>query len=113
MNHKEAFLQKISHNQEVVGIIGLGYVGLPLAVVQPYPLQEEANANVLLEQGAAIRISPITTFSHKLRGFFAEPDRRRAMQGAARRMGRPDAARAVVASVRDELLGTDATGPDA
>ncbi|MEJ2291786.1 MAG: glycosyltransferase [Deinococcales bacterium] len=87
--------------------------GLPLAVVQPYPLQEEANANVLLEQGAAIRISPITTFSHKLRGFFAEPDRRRAMQGAARRMGRPDAARAVVASVRDELLGTDATGPDA
>ncbi|MBN2638872.1 MAG: nucleotide sugar dehydrogenase [Bacteroidales bacterium] len=32
MSYKESILQKISHNQEIVGIIGLGYVGLPLAV---------------------------------------------------------------------------------
>ncbi|MBC8555811.1 MAG: nucleotide sugar dehydrogenase [Candidatus Brocadiales bacterium] len=32
MTHKEKILQKISSNSEVVGIIGLGYVGLPLAV---------------------------------------------------------------------------------
>lgn len=32
MNHKETILSKIAGNQEVVGIIGLGYVGLPLAV---------------------------------------------------------------------------------
>ena len=32
MNHKETILAKISKNQEIVGIIGLGYVGLPLAV---------------------------------------------------------------------------------
>lgn len=32
MNHKENILSKIAGNQEVVGIIGLGYVGLPLAV---------------------------------------------------------------------------------
>ena len=32
MNNKEILLQKIKENQEVVGIIGLGYVGLPLAV---------------------------------------------------------------------------------
>lgn len=32
MNNKELLLQKISKNEEVVGIIGLGYVGLPLAV---------------------------------------------------------------------------------
>jgi UDP-N-acetyl-D-glucosamine dehydrogenase len=32
MNHKENILQKISSNTEVTGIIGLGYVGLPLAV---------------------------------------------------------------------------------
>jgi len=32
MNHKENILQKIASNTEVVGIIGLGYVGLPLAV---------------------------------------------------------------------------------
>ncbi|MBW8330525.1 MAG: nucleotide sugar dehydrogenase [Prolixibacteraceae bacterium] len=32
MNHSELLLQKIAANTEVVGIIGLGYVGLPLAV---------------------------------------------------------------------------------
>ncbi|MFC2097378.1 nucleotide sugar dehydrogenase [Bacteroidota bacterium] len=32
MNNKEKILQKISTNSEVIGIIGLGYVGLPLAV---------------------------------------------------------------------------------
>ncbi len=32
MNNKSVFLEKIDNNNEVVGIIGLGYVGLPLAV---------------------------------------------------------------------------------
>ncbi len=32
MNYKNQILQKIDSNTEVVGIIGLGYVGLPLAV---------------------------------------------------------------------------------
>ena len=32
MTNKELILEKIKNNQEVVGIIGLGYVGLPLAV---------------------------------------------------------------------------------
>lgn len=32
MNHKTQILNKIAANKEVVGIIGLGYVGLPLAV---------------------------------------------------------------------------------
>lgn len=32
MNNKSAILNKINYNQEVVGVIGLGYVGLPLAV---------------------------------------------------------------------------------
>lgn len=32
MNYKNQILEKIANNQEVVGVIGLGYVGLPLAV---------------------------------------------------------------------------------
>ena len=32
MNYKKTILEKITNNTEVVGIIGLGYVGLPLAV---------------------------------------------------------------------------------
>jgi UDP-N-acetyl-D-glucosamine dehydrogenase len=32
MTNKETILNKIKNNQEIIGIIGLGYVGLPLAV---------------------------------------------------------------------------------
>lgn len=32
MNYKEQLLTKVTSNKEVIGIIGLGYVGLPLAV---------------------------------------------------------------------------------
>lgn len=32
LNYKKQLLKKITNNEEVVGIIGLGYVGLPLAV---------------------------------------------------------------------------------
>jgi len=33
MNHKEQLLQKIASKQASVGVIGLGYVGLPLALL--------------------------------------------------------------------------------
>ncbi|PKL39700.1 MAG: UDP-N-acetyl-D-glucosamine dehydrogenase [Spirochaetae bacterium HGW-Spirochaetae-1] len=33
MSSKEALIQRINENKEIVGILGLGYVGLPLAVV--------------------------------------------------------------------------------
>jgi UDP-N-acetyl-D-glucosamine dehydrogenase len=32
MKNYESILEKINSNNEIVGIIGLGYVGLPLAV---------------------------------------------------------------------------------
>ena len=32
MNYTSSILEKIKNNQEIIGIIGLGYVGLPLAV---------------------------------------------------------------------------------
>ena len=72
--------------------------GRPYAIVQPYPLQEEANATYLLEQGAAIRIDPLTTFSAKLRGVLSDPVRLAAMQDRARAIGHPAAARSVVRS---------------
>lgn len=33
MNYKEKLLQKIASKQAVVGVVGLGYVGLPLALL--------------------------------------------------------------------------------
>ena len=76
--------------------------GLPFAVVQPYPLQEEANTNFLLEHGAALRIEPLTLFSHKLKGFFEDTGRREAMRKAARGLAKPDAAERVVRSLLTE-----------
>ncbi|MCF8363425.1 MAG: hypothetical protein K9G70_12475 [Prolixibacteraceae bacterium] len=32
MNNTENILTKIKENKEVIGVVGLGYVGLPLAV---------------------------------------------------------------------------------
>jgi processive 1,2-diacylglycerol beta-glucosyltransferase len=74
--------------------------GLPFAVVDPYPLQEEANANFLLEHGAAMRIDPLSTLELKLGRFFGDEKRRAAMSEAARRLGRPHAA---------ELIARDLT----
>src|SRR5690606_18449493 len=45
---------------------------LPLMLVSPYPLQEEINANFLLENGCAVRVEPLTTLSHKLRNLLEE-----------------------------------------
>lgn len=70
--------------------------GLPFAVVDPYPLQEEANANYLLEHGAGMRLDPLSTLELKLGRFFGDAERRRAMSEAARRLGRPDAAPRIV-----------------
>lgn len=74
--------------------------GRPFAVVQPYPLQEEANATYLLEHGAGVRIEPLTTFAHKVAGVLRDPDRRAAMEAAAARLGRPHAAAEIVRGCR-------------
>ncbi len=81
--------------------------GLPFAVVEPYPLQEEANANYLLEHGAGMRIDPLTTFEYKVQRYFESPTRRVAMAAAARALGRPHAARDVV----DDLAAAGWLGP--
>ncbi|MEX2543436.1 MAG: glycosyltransferase [Trueperaceae bacterium] len=76
--------------------------GLPFAVVDPYPLQEEANANYLLEHGAGMRIDPLSTLELKLNRFFGDPQRRAAMSEAARRLGRPDAAERIARDLTDD-----------
>ena len=73
--------------------------GLPMAIVQPYPLQEEANATYLLEAGAGMRIEPLTVFTHKLQRFFTDDARRARLAAAAASLGRPSAARDIVADL--------------
>lgn len=76
---------------------------LPLMLVSPYPLQEEVNANVLLENGCAVRVEPLSTLSHKLRTLLEEEGRLAAMREAAARLARPEAAREIARIVLHEL----------
>ena len=78
--------------------------GLPVAVVSPYPLQEEANANFLLEHGAGLRLEPLTVTPYKLRNFFADDARRKAMRRAALGLAQPGAAEQIVGSLLAEPL---------
>lgn len=78
--------------------------GLPFAVVQPYPLQEEANANFLLERGVGLRLEPLTITPYKLRRFLEDAPRRSAMRAAARALAKPEAARRIVRSLLDAPL---------
>lgn len=76
---------------------------LPLMLVSPYPLQEEVNANVLLENGCAVRVEPMSTLSHKLRTLLEEEGRLDTMREAAARLAKPSAARDIARIVVDEL----------
>lgn len=78
---------------------------LPLLLISPYPLQEEANADFLLENGAAARVEPLSTFTFKLRRLLDEPERLSAMRQAAARLARPQAAAHVASSVLADLVG--------
>jgi processive 1,2-diacylglycerol beta-glucosyltransferase len=78
--------------------------GLPLVLINPYPLQEEANANALLENGVAVRVDPLSTFALKLRRLLEDAERLADMRSAALRLARPDAAMTVARSVLDELV---------
>lgn len=78
--------------------------GLPFAVVTPYPLQEEANANYLLECGAGMRIEPLSVLELKLKGYFDNPARRVVMSRAAKAGGKPEAAREVITSLLEKPL---------
>jgi processive 1,2-diacylglycerol beta-glucosyltransferase len=82
--------------------------GLPLMLVSPYPVQEEMNANFLLESGCAVRAEPLSTLSHKLRGLLEEPARLDAMRAAATRHARPNAARDIARTVAGELTPSNA-----
>jgi processive 1,2-diacylglycerol beta-glucosyltransferase len=69
--------------------------GLPMALVEPIPGQEERNADHLLEAGAAIRCNNLPAAAWKIATLLDDPARLRRMQEAASGMARPGAAAAI------------------
>jgi processive 1,2-diacylglycerol beta-glucosyltransferase len=73
--------------------------GLVFVIVNPIPGQEERNSDHLLEAAVAIRCNNLPALSYKLDRLLADPARFSNMQANARRMGRPNAAKDIVAQL--------------
>jgi processive 1,2-diacylglycerol beta-glucosyltransferase len=69
--------------------------GLPMALIEPIPGQEERNADHLLEAGAAIRCNNLPAAAWKIAGLLNNPPQLERMRQAASQMGRPGAAAAI------------------
>jgi processive 1,2-diacylglycerol beta-glucosyltransferase len=72
---------------------------LPFAVVNPYPLQEEANTTFLLEHGAGFRVDPLTVFGYKVRSFLQNTERREQMVRNTQSLAKPNAARDIINAI--------------
>jgi processive 1,2-diacylglycerol beta-glucosyltransferase len=70
--------------------------GLPMALIEPIPGQEERNADHLLEAGAAIRCNNLPAAAWKIAGLLDNTEKLQAMSAAAKTMARPAAAREIV-----------------
>ncbi|MEX1118544.1 MAG: glycosyltransferase [Terrimicrobiaceae bacterium] len=66
--------------------------GLPMVILDPIGGQEERNADVLLEVGAAVKCTEVTVLNHKLERLLDDPQRLALMSENARKLGRPTAA---------------------
>jgi processive 1,2-diacylglycerol beta-glucosyltransferase len=74
-------------------------VGLPMILISPIPGQEERNADYLMEQGVAVKAHDAVALEYKIEQLLADSDRLARMRQNMRGLGRPDAARAVLAHV--------------
>jgi processive 1,2-diacylglycerol beta-glucosyltransferase len=69
--------------------------GLPMALIEPIPGQEERNADHLLEAGAAIRCNNLPAAAWKIASLLGDSIRLNRMREAAKSLGRPAAASAI------------------
>lgn len=78
-------------------------LGSPLLLTSPIPGQEEGNARVLCDAGAAVQAADAAAITEAVERIFLAPDTRARMIDCARRMGRPRAAADVVNSVWQDV----------
>jgi processive 1,2-diacylglycerol beta-glucosyltransferase len=76
-------------------------VGLPMIVISPIPGQEERNADFLLENGAALKACGAAALAYRVGMLIHDPERLGILRDNALRLGKPEAARAVL----DIVLG--------
>jgi len=74
-------------------------MGLPMIVNAPIPGQEERNADFLLEQGVALKAFDSVTLEYRVLHLLEHPAKLKEMRDKALALGRPGAARQVLAQV--------------
>jgi processive 1,2-diacylglycerol beta-glucosyltransferase len=79
-------------------------LGKPMCILQPIPGQETANADFLLERGAAVKVNRLEDLPFRVEQLLGS-GKLREMSAAARGIGRPNAARAVCEAVAARFLG--------
>ncbi|MBI4575983.1 MAG: glycosyltransferase [Planctomycetes bacterium] len=67
-------------------------MGLPMAILDPIPGQEERNSDHFLEAGAAVKVHSPASLAYKLGLLLGDPERLARMAAAARAAARPRAA---------------------
>jgi processive 1,2-diacylglycerol beta-glucosyltransferase len=78
-------------------------MGLPMIVNSPIPGQEERNADFLLEQGVALKAFDSITLEYRVDYLLAHPEKLADMRRNAQALGRPAAAKQVLAAVMANL----------
>src|SRR3989441_7363303 len=71
--------------------------GLPMALIEPIPGQEERNADHLLEAGAALPWNNLSAAAWKIAALLDDSSKSARMRDAARSLGPPLAAPAIAA----------------
>jgi len=78
---------------------------VPMIVLDPIPGQEQRNADVLLEAGAAYKINDLPLLPRRIDDILGAGGKRAAaMAGSIRALGMPDAAREVVDAILDKRV---------
>jgi processive 1,2-diacylglycerol beta-glucosyltransferase len=77
--------------------------GLPMIFIEPIPGQEEANADYVVEKGAAVRARSVSSLIYKLELLIGDSEKLKAMSRKALDISHPNAARIVVEAVRSRL----------
>lgn len=74
-------------------------VGLPMILIEPIPGQEEANADYLIERGAAIKARNLPALIHKTRELIINQEKLNQMSQAAKRISKPFASRSIIETI--------------
>jgi processive 1,2-diacylglycerol beta-glucosyltransferase len=88
MHAADAFVTKPGGLSLAEGLVAQ----VPMVLCKPLPGQEERNARVLCDAGAALRARRIDDIPGALEAIFTAPGRRESMLAAAKRLGKPNAA---------------------